>query len=75
MRGYNICCLVSRYTWTADDQRDVDIGIVRATFARLQSMLSDMEAIIGSINYKCIVEDTIVVECGDKFTYHIIKTC
>lgn len=74
MGSYNICAEVSRYTWTPDDQWNVDVGIIGTCFARLHSVLPDVEAIVGSVNDECIFKDTVFIECCDQFTYHVIKT-
>lgn len=75
MTSNNIRALVPWYTWTSDDQWNVDISIVRTAFARLHSVLPDMEAVVGRVNDECIFKDTVFIECGDQLTYHVINAC
>lgn len=68
MRGNNISDFIAGDIWTADDKRDVDIFFKSAFFSWLQTVLTDVVAIIARVDYVGVVENAVVREPRNDIT-------
>lgn len=73
MRRYDICAYSFRNVRAANDQRDVNVLLVAARFPRLETVLPNMEAVIGGIDNVGVVQDVVVVKAGEETIYELVN--
>ena len=52
--------------WTTDNQRNINIFFITALFAWWQTVLSNVIAIVTSVEYICVVNDTLLLQSLDN---------
>lgn len=72
MGGNNVRRVVRRYTWSADDQWNVDILLVATGLPRLESMLADMKTIVAAVNDVRILHEPVSFQTGEKTINHLV---
>lgn len=54
--------VICPYSWTSDNQGNVDVLFVAARLSWLKTMLTDVETIVAAVDYVSIVYDTMGFE-------------
>ena len=73
MCGYNLGGFINRYIGAPYDQWNVD-NLLKATFlSRLESVLTNVVAVVGGIYYVSIVEETLP-HVGDYVINHFVNS-
>ena len=57
---------------SSDNERDVDVFFKATLFSRLKPVLADMVAVVGSVDYVCVVEDTVALKARHNTVDYLV---
>ena len=74
MRADDARSMACRNARPADDERYVDVGLVRAFFARMHSPLANVEAVIRCVENVGVVQQPLGIELLDELLDHLVDS-